>query len=93
MTEQLSEEEMKELEERQLAITLKYGDPNATNPDGEPIDPLGPAPEWVSFPIDPETGYRKNTTTGEYLDAQTGDLILMDNQAISEDSMDDIQNP
>ena len=93
MTEQLSEEEMKELEERQLAITLKYGDPNATNPDGEPIDPLGPAPEWVSFPIDPETGYRKNPTTGEFLDAQTGDLILMDNQAISEDSMDDIQNP
>ena len=32
-------------------------------------------PAWMSFPIDPETGYRVDPATGNLLDAVTGDLI------------------
>ena len=32
-------------------------------------------PAWMSFPIDPETGYRVDPATGNLLDAETGDLI------------------
>ena len=67
MTEDLSEKEIQELEERQQALLEQYG-----------------APEWMSFPIDPETGYRIDPDTGEQLDPDTGWPIDKDYPAISE---------
>lgn len=67
MTEDLSEKEIQELEERQQALLEQYG-----------------APAWMSFPIDPETGYRIDPDTGEQLDPDTGWPINIDYPAISE---------
>jgi len=75
MTEELTEAEKKELEERQLAITLEYGNPNKENGE-EGENPLGPTPVWVTYPVDPVTGYLKNPNTGELIDAQTGEPVV-----------------
>ncbi len=84
MTEELSETEIRELEERQLAITNQYGSPDdvengsAEKSNGEntgkgtPEDPDAGKPAWMSYPIDPDTGYRKDPQTGEWLDPDTG---------------------
>ena len=77
MTEELSEKELKELEERKLENTLKYGKA-LENPDegtqetnvNQEKDPV-----WKSFPTDPATGYLKDPNTGELLDPDTGDPI------------------
>ena len=91
MTEELSEEEVEELEARQLAITHQYG----KTPEQDDLEQSGDGdgqghgtgegagesaedenqPAWMSFPIDPETGYRVDPATGNLLDAETGDLI------------------
>lgn len=89
MTEELSEKELEELEARQLAITHQYGKTpeeddldqwgvGEGNGQGENAgENAGDEnlPSWMSFPIDPETGYRVDPATGNLLDAQTGDLI------------------
>jgi stage V sporulation protein D (sporulation-specific penicillin-binding protein) len=67
MTEELSEKEIQELEERQQALLEQYG-----------------APAWMSFPIDPETGYRVDPDTGQKLDPETGWPIDTDYPAILE---------
>ena len=41
-------------------------------------------PAWMSYPIDPDTGYRVNPETGQELDAQTGELIDPDESALGE---------
>lgn len=78
MTEELSAKEIKELEERQLANTLKYGkaleNPDETQSDDTP-DVQEKDPAWKSFPKDPATGYLKDPNTGELLDPDTGDPI------------------
>ncbi len=88
MTEELSDAEVKELEERQLAITHQYG----KTPEQDDLEQSGTSevgqqggnsqdaenenlPAWMSFPIDPQTGYRVDPATGNLLDAVTGDLI------------------
>ena len=91
MTEELSEEEVEELEARQLAITHQY----EKTPEQDDLELSGDGdgqghgtgegagesaedenqPAWMSFPIDPETGYRVDPATGNLLDAETGDLI------------------
>lgn len=78
MTEELSEAEMKELEERQLAITLQYANPEEENTEnGEGTEEKGELekPAWMSFPIDPSTGHRVDPETGEHLDPETGDPV------------------
>ena len=85
MTEELSEAEIQELEERQLAITNQY----TQTPEDEDLDSMesqepqedtgtsegNSQPAWMDFPIDPETGYRVDPDTGEYYDPDTGDAI------------------
>ncbi len=78
MTEELSDAEIKELEERQLAITLQYSTPEEEEPETttEPTENnAGGQPAWMSFPIDSATGHRVDPETGEHLDPDTGDPI------------------
>lgn len=108
MTEELSEKEVAELEERQLANTLAYGKneesseesegeeqtgesnteegqgENTLPQEGDAADPGIGQPVWMSFPVDPDTGYRVDPTTGNQLDAKTGELIGITQDAIPE---------
>lgn len=82
MTEELSEEEIAELEERELAITNMYTqtpeedaleDLDVQEPETEEEDGDNNSRDaWLDFPIDPETGNRVNPETGEQLDPETG---------------------
>ncbi|MBR4277715.1 MAG: cell division protein FtsI, partial [Lachnospiraceae bacterium] len=91
MTEELSEKEIKELEEKQLENTYRFGE-NSENgestgeekeeefvTEGTIVDPTGEAaniyPKWMTYPIDPATGYRVNPDNGEKYDASTGELV------------------
>lgn len=83
MTEELSEAEIRELEERQLAITNQY----TQMPEEEDLDNMQPQepvptqtptaerPAWMDFPVDPSTGHRVDPATGEHYDPNTGDAI------------------
>ena len=83
MTEELSEAEVKELEERQLAITNQY----TQTPEEEDLDnmqgqepqptqaPVASRPAWMDFPIDPATGHRVDPATGQHYDPDTGDSV------------------
>lgn len=78
MTEELSESEKAELEALQLEITTQY----TAKPEEEGVEAeggngnnVGAAPQWMSFPVDPESGYRVDPDTGDRYDAQTGVLI------------------
>lgn len=85
MTEELSDAEREELADKQLEITNKY----TQTPEGDALGgeggeagdvtggdtPEENQPVWMSFPIDPETGYRVDPETGEFVDPNTGDLI------------------
>ena len=96
MTEELSEDEIKELEAKQLEITSRYTQ-TPEQDDLEQIQGEGSGedtgegeqgenqPDWMSFPIDPETGYRVDPSTGNYLDAETGELINKTVDAIPSD--------
>lgn len=84
MTEELSDAEIKELEERQLAITNQYTqkpededleDIQSQEPEETPEPETAKDPEWMSFPIDQATGHRVDPETGEHYDADTGDAI------------------
>ncbi len=87
MTEELSEAEIQELTERELAITHQYGktpeeDDLEQNGDGTGDAPAegeegtqDNQPAWMNFPIDPDTGYRVDPANGNLLDPETGDLI------------------
>ncbi len=77
MTEELSAKEQKELEERKLENTLKYGKA-MENPDEQEKaveTEQGKDPVWKSFPKDPSTGYLRDPNTGELLDPDTGDPV------------------
>ena len=95
MTEELSEKEIAELEERQLAITNQYGSPDGDEDesdeagegqegDGTAQDPNAGNPPWMSFPVDPATGHLVDPETGEHLDPETGWPIGTDYPAITE---------
>lgn len=78
MTEELSDKEKKELEERKLENTLKYGKAMENPDEGSSETNEGEQekdPAWKSFPVDPSTGYRKDPSTGELLDPDTGDPV------------------
>ncbi len=99
MTEELSEAEIKELEEKQLAITLEYGNGESSSSsssqeldyitDGTIIDGTGESaniyPVWMTWPVDSTTGYRVDPTTGEYIDAFTGEPINGNSSTMDED--------
>ncbi len=88
MTEELSEKEIAELAEKQLDNT--YDSANRTSEthskpedeyvtDGAIIDPTGESaniyPKWMTYPVDPVSGYRINPDNGEKYDASTGELV------------------
>lgn len=88
MTEELSEAEAQELEQRQLAYLAQYGQTPEEEglEQAEAEDGIGDGsqgtdgstqnqPAWMSFPIDPVSGYRVDPATGAKLDAVTGELI------------------
>lgn len=89
MTEELSEAEILELQERQLEITNKYKteedtilpQENETQDTGSSSPNNNELPVWMSFPIDPETGNLVDPDTGNQLDPNTGDLVYV-NQSI-----------
>ena len=119
MTEELSDDERKELEEKQLEITNMYtrkpeddalenleGDSaNEGENIGEPTGEEGTGeggseedlqqPKWMSFPVDPGTGYRVDPETGKKYDADTGDAIEEGLDAMGSDipSNPNIVNP
>lgn len=90
MTEELSEAEQKELEEKKLEDTRKYtqtiSDGNAVEPPQEETPEESPdtQPVWKSFEKDPETGYLIDPETGALLDPETGDAIEGNYGAIQE---------
>lgn len=93
MTEELSDTEREELAALNLEITTQYGQQNPdTTPeegDGE-TQPEQPAegeeqPAWMSYPIDPVTGYRVDPETGYKYDAQEGFLVEGDENVMGED--------
>lgn len=78
MTEELSESEKKELEELQLEITTEYKPEDSVETpthSSEVVYEEGNKPLWLSFPVDPNTGYRVDPATGYMYDAQEGFLI------------------
>lgn len=93
MTEELSDTEREELAALNLEITTQYGQQNPdTTPeegDGE-TQPEQPAegeeqPAWMSYPIDPATGYRIDPETGYKYDALEGFLVEGDESVMGED--------
>ncbi len=78
MTEELSEKEIEELEALKLEITTQYTKtPEEDALDQEEGDQTGegsqsPPLRWMTYPIDPATGYRVDPDTGMKYDAQTG---------------------
>lgn len=99
MTEELSDSEIAELEAKQLEITTMYapnpeqdalenlGDDTTGGEDNSGDDNTGDTsgdPAWMSFPIDPTTGYRVDPATGARLDAETGELINGNTAATSD---------
>ncbi len=93
MTEELSDTEREELAALNLEITTQYGQQNPdTTPeegDGE-TQPGQPAegeeqPAWMSYPVDPATGYRVDPETGYKYDAQEGFLVEGDENVMGED--------
>lgn len=93
MTEELSDTEREELAALNLEITTQYGqqtsDTTTGEDDGE-TQPEQPAegeeqPAWMSYPIDPATGYRVNPETGYKYDAQEGFLVEGDENVMGED--------
>lgn len=94
MTEELSESERKELEALNLEITTQY----TQKPQDEETEEGGEdeennqtpesgenQPAWMSFPVDPATGYRVDPATGYLYDAQEGFLVEGDESALGED--------
>jgi stage V sporulation protein D (sporulation-specific penicillin-binding protein) len=89
MTEELSEAEIEELAQRKLDYQMQYAqtpeqegleqaeaeEGNAGGESSNEDTAVQNQPAWMSFPVDPATGYRVDPDTGVRLDAQTGELI------------------
>ncbi len=87
MTEELSEEEIEELNALQLEITTQY----TQNPEDDALEDAtedgaegngegesgeGTAvPAWMNFPIDSATGHRVDPDTGVHYDPDTGEAV------------------
>lgn len=97
MTEELSEAEIEELEKLQLENTNRYsqtpeadalqqGNGNNVTEGSNQVN----QPAWMSFPIDPQTGYRVDPGNGNQLDAETGELITGNGDAIPSQAGEDL---
>ena len=104
MTEELSESEITELQERQLAITSQYatntgedaeatnteetGDNGATGENTEKNNSEVDPIPWKNYPVDPDTGYLKDPSTGDLLDPTTGEIIQGNTDSIPQGAED-----
>lgn len=90
MTEPLTEDEKKELEALNIQIMEQYTkleDEALSQPSqdgGTAVDPEN-QPIWMSFPIDPATGYRKDPETGDLYEESTGLSISGDETVVNPD--------
>lgn len=77
MTEELSDKEMKELEEKKLEDTRKYSTPVIRESSDDPADygDMGTTPVWKNFAKDPDTGCYIDPETGELLDPEIGNPV------------------
>lgn len=83
MTEELSEAEVLEVNQKQLEITSQYtktpeGDAlegEVTGGDANNNPPANTPPPWSGFEKDPATGYLKDPDTGDLLDPETGEPV------------------
>ena len=79
MTEDLTESEIKELQELHLEITTEHKPDDSETVDTPHTSEVeyeeGNKPVWLSFPVDPNTGYRVDPVTGYKYDAQEGFLV------------------
>ncbi len=98
MTEELSDAEIKELEEKKLENTYKFNETSGETQEtkeeeyiteGTIVDPTGESaniyPKWMTYPVDPVTGYRIDPETGQKYDASTGELATEDNESMGEE--------
>ena len=94
MTEELSEKEIEELNALQLEITTMY----TQKPEEDALDDLEgeggdsteenageDLPVWMSYPVDPETGYYVHPDTGVQIDPATGNAVEGNFSAIGTD--------
>lgn len=106
MTEELSEEEIAELEALQMEITTQYtqrpedealeGEDTEDDSEDKYLNPDGTRPVWMDFPIDPVTGYRVDPSTGDKYDAKAGFLVEGGNSSVFDPDMpvnDNLVNP
>lgn len=88
MTEPLSDAEIAELEALHLEITTQYATrPQPESGEGDEAETGTPAAggnqaAWMSFPVDPISGYRVDPDTGYRYDAQQGFLVEGDVSAL-----------
>lgn len=98
MTEELSEKEIEELAALQLDITNQYTqrpeddalegeEPEENEDDNSYVNPDGTIPVWMSFPIDPVTGYRVDPATGDKYDAKAGFLVEGSSTSVMDPNM------
>ncbi len=98
MTEELSDAEIKELEEKKLENTYRFNETSEQTQEskeeeyiteGTIVDPTGESaniyPKWMTYPVDPVTGYRIDPETGQKYDASTGELATEDNESMGEE--------
>lgn len=90
MTEPLSDKEVQELEALNMEITTQYTQNPQEEEPGEGGEGTQTPQEgenhaaWLSFPVDPETGYRVDPATGYKYDAQEGFLVEGDESVLGE---------
>lgn len=92
MTEELSESEIEELNAKQLEITTMYTQKpeedaleNLEEGDGTGENAGDDTPVWMSYPVDPTTGYYVDPDTGTQIDPNTGEAVSGNFSAIGSD--------
>ena len=97
MTEELSEKEIQELNQKQLEITNMY----TQKPEEDALEGQegtgenaggsagGTKPVWMSFPQDPSTGYYVNPDTGVIVDPDTGENVEGNFSAVGDVPVDE----
>lgn len=86
MTEELSDAERQELEEKKLSDTIKYAPVTDTEEeDAQPDTTTGDQiPTWMTYEKDPTTGYYIEPETGAFIDPETGTYVNEEFGAIPE---------
>ena len=62
-------------------------EPEENEDDNSYVNPDGTIPVWMSFPIDPVTGYRVDPATGDKYDAKAGFLVEGSSTSVMDPNM------